>query len=135
MNIEMNIARETSHSTPEIPSDSRSSVPSSPVARPKVLSKSDHTVDREEPARSAEMLNEVGLRNYVSGLAKSGQIVRATLLIAPTASPEVSTSLPELFWKLVERRIHAATFTYMSEGKLREDTVRVTPHGYSLQRS
>ena len=130
----MSIARESLSPAPELAPDSGPPVPSSQVVRPKILAKSEGG-EGQISARPPELLNEIGLRSYVSGLARSGQPVRATLLIAPTASPEISTSLPELFWKLVERRIHAATFAYMSDGRLREETIRVTPNGYLLQRS
>lgn len=132
----MIVAREKSPSMPEIQSKGRAVAAASSVVRPKVLSPPESQKGHEEaPAQSVELLNELGLRNYVSNLANSGLPIRSTLLTAPTAVPEVASSLPELFWKLVERRVHAVTFAYTDAGRLREDVIRVTPHGYSLVRA
>lgn len=133
----MMFARENLPSTSKKESEPESVV--MPV-RAKTLSANDSQIVHESPPvksppPSAELMNETGLRSYVSNLANSGQLVRSTLLVAPTSPPEVTSSLPELFWKLVERRIHAATFTYMVDGKARQDIVRVTPSGYALTRS
>jgi hypothetical protein len=137
VSLEMMFARENAPSTSKKDSEPESAV--MPV-RAKTLNATDSQIVHEvapvkNPSPTVEMMNETGLRTYVSNLANSGQLVHSTLLVAPTSPPEVTSSLPELFWKLVERRIHAATFTYMVDSKLRQDIVRVTPNGYELTRS
>lgn len=131
----MIVARESSSIDPQSGLETRAKSAGSPLVRPKVLARTNSQIGHEEnPANSTELLNELGLRNYVSSLANSGSPVHSTLLTGPTAVPEPASGLPELFWKLVERRIHAATFSYLEGGRVHEDIVRVTPHGYSLVR-
>ncbi len=137
VSFEMMFARENTPSTSKMDSEPESVV--MPIRAKTLSTNGSQIVHESAPVKtsspSAEMMNETGLRTYVSNLANSGQLVHSTLLVAPTSPPEVTSSLPELFWKLVERRIHAAAFTYMVDGKLRQDMVRVTPNGYALTRS
>jgi hypothetical protein len=82
----------------------------------------------------AVRLGEDDLRQLISELAHGGNAL-AFVLLGPTAELEPATNFAELFWKLVERRVFGAVFTYERLGRRYHDRVVSTPGGFSLVRS
>jgi hypothetical protein len=94
---------------------------------PKVASAKRHL----PPSR----LGEEELRKLIAELTHAGSDTLAYVVLGPQAALEPVTNLPELFWKLVERRVFGAVFSYERGGRRYEDRIVSTPGGFSLDRA
>jgi hypothetical protein len=80
-------------------------------------------------------LGEEELRRLIGELAQGGSNTLAYVVLGPQAALEPAANLPELFWKLVERRVFGAVFSYERGGRTYEDRIVSTPGGFTLERA
>lgn len=98
-----------------------------------------------EPGRSPEsglrlaqikeaILDDAELRALFADIATYGRVEEVTMKAAPRARSEVVRRLPELYLKLVERRLYGAQIRYEFDGGYWLDTLVTTPNGCRLVR-
>lgn len=87
-----------------------------------------------ELQKSERLLNEEELRHLLSDVLTGARHLRASLLASLQSPPEPTESLPELFWKLVERRIHGAELSYQRADRQITDVIRASHRGFELTR-
>jgi len=80
------------------------------------------------------VLDDAELRTLFSDIATYGTVQEVTMKMAPRSTPEVVRRLPELYLKLIERRIYGAQIRYEFESGSWLDTLITTPSGCRLVR-
>jgi hypothetical protein len=80
------------------------------------------------------VLDDEQLRALLSDIATYGQVRELSVKAAPRARPDAITRLPELYLKLVQRRVFGAQIRYDFEDKSWLDTLIATPEGLRLVR-
>lgn len=79
--------------------------------------------------------SEEDLRTYIASLHQTASGLLASVRCSPSARLEPATDVAELFWKLVERRLYGAVFSYEKAGQRWVDEIAGVPGGFSLTRS
>lgn len=80
------------------------------------------------------MLDDAELRSLFSDIATYGKVLEATVKPSPRSRPELIRRLPELYLKLVERRVFGAQIRYEFDDGVWLDTLMATPSGVRLVR-
>jgi hypothetical protein len=96
---------------------------------------SDRLAEVRELADVREaMLDDEQLRALLSDIATYGEVRELTVKSAPRSRPDPVSRLPELYLKLVQRRVFGAQIRYLLEGQVWLDTLIATPEGLRLVR-
>jgi len=80
------------------------------------------------------ILDDAQLRTLFADIATYGKVQEVTMKASPRSRPENVRRLPELYLKLVERRLYGAQIRYEFESAAWLDTLVTTPAGCRLVR-
>lgn len=88
----------------------------------------------ELPQLEESVLDEEQLRDLLSDVATYGKVLEATVKATARSQPAVTMKLPELYLKLVERKVFGAQLRYEYKGAVWLDTLIPTQDGVRLVR-
>jgi|GEM_PF-2377018 len=80
------------------------------------------------------MLDDAELRKLFADIATYSRVEEVTMKASPRARSEVVRRLPELYLKLIERRVYGAQIRYEFDSACWLDTLVTTPSGCRLVR-
>lgn len=80
------------------------------------------------------VLDDAELRTLFADIATYGKVQEVTMKASPRSIPDVVRRLPELYLKLIERRVYGAQIRYEFENACWLDTLITTPGGCRLVR-
>jgi len=80
------------------------------------------------------VMDDEQLRALLSDIATNGEIIELSVKASPRARPDAIARLPELYLKLVQRRVFGAQVRYELSGAEWLDTLIATPDGLRLVR-
>jgi len=80
------------------------------------------------------VLDDAELRTLFADIATYGKVLEVRMKASPRATPDPVRRLPELYLKLVERRVYGAQIRYEFEKACWLDTLITTPAGCRLVR-
>ena len=80
------------------------------------------------------LLDDEQLRTLFSDIATYADVLEVAVKASPRAHPDPGSRLPELYLKLVQRRVFGAQMRYEFQGKVWLDTLIATPEGLRLVR-
>ncbi len=80
------------------------------------------------------ILDDDQLRDLLSDISTYGKVLGLSVKSSPRGRPETISRLPELYLKLVQRRVFGAQVRYEFDGSTWLDTLLATPTGVRLVR-